>query len=53
MNAPTGGIIRCPCHGSQYDLEGKVLQGPALYPLAAYAVTYHRSARRLTVRMDA
>jgi cytochrome b6-f complex iron-sulfur subunit len=28
----------CPCHGSTYDREGTVLQGPAQRPLARYAV---------------
>ncbi|MCU0538190.1 MAG: ubiquinol-cytochrome c reductase iron-sulfur subunit [Hydrococcus sp. Prado102] len=28
----------CPCHDSQFASDGKVLQGPAEQPLAAYAV---------------
>ena len=28
----------CPCHGSTYDREGNVLQGPAQRPLARYTV---------------
>ncbi|MGH2568632.1 MAG: ubiquinol-cytochrome c reductase iron-sulfur subunit, partial [Bacteroidota bacterium] len=31
-------VIRCPCHGSVYDLEGKVLKGPTEYPLNQYSV---------------
>jgi Rieske Fe-S protein len=27
------GILICPCHGSQYDHEGKNLHGPATKPL--------------------
>jgi len=30
--------IVCPCHGSTYDRQGNVLQGPAQRPLARYAV---------------
>ena len=28
--------IECPCHGSIYDLDGKVLSGPAPAPLQTY-----------------
>lgn len=31
-----GGALRCPCHGSTFDLEGKVLRGPAVQPLRRY-----------------
>ncbi len=28
--------LRCPCHGSTYDLEGNVLRGPAQRPLTRF-----------------
>jgi cytochrome b6-f complex iron-sulfur subunit len=31
-----GERLVCPCHGSTYDREGAVLQGPAERPLARY-----------------
>jgi len=33
-----GERLVCPCHGSTYDREGKVLKGPAQRPLARYPV---------------
>jgi Rieske Fe-S protein len=29
INRMENGRLACPCHGSEYDLEGKVLKGPA------------------------
>lgn len=38
--APAGGILRCPCHGSTYDLTtGDNTGGPAPSPLPEIAVT--------------
>ena len=33
------GIIACPCHGSKFDKEGKVLDGHAPRPLPRFAMT--------------
>jgi Rieske Fe-S protein len=53
VRPPVNGVITCPCHGSQYDLQGRVRRGPAQLPLARYAVEYHRWTKRLTLRVDA
>jgi len=36
--APEGDHFSCPCHGSQFGLDGSLLQGPAREGLSSYAV---------------
>jgi Rieske Fe-S protein len=37
-----GARLVCPCHGSTYDRQGRVLQGPAPRPLARYRAEVSR-----------
>jgi cytochrome b6-f complex iron-sulfur subunit len=34
-----GGHLVCPCHGSTYERDGRVVRGPAEVPLRRYPVT--------------
>jgi Rieske Fe-S protein len=39
VNAITDGKIACPCHGSEFNLDGTVAQGPAKLPLEVKAIS--------------
>lgn len=42
-------VIRCPCHGSVYDLEGRVLNGPTEQPLQQYEVRIHGTVAEIVL----
>ena len=43
----------CPCHGSEYTLEGKVTTGPAKTNLKTWDTTYDSDKGTVTVKMGA
>lgn len=40
---PADGKFVCPCHGSEFSLDGKVLMGPAARPLDEYQTKIERN----------
>ena len=45
------GVMRCPCHGSQYNIDGSLNQGPAPRGLDKYAAKFD-GANTLTITIS-
>jgi Rieske Fe-S protein len=44
--------IACPCHNSNYDLDGKVLKGPSEKPLQVYDATLDLPKSRIIFTLE-
>jgi len=44
-----GTIVSCSCHGSRFDKNGNVLNGPADQPLRRLATVYNAQTDELTI----
>lgn len=48
-----GPRLVCPCHGSTYDVDGRVLRGPAERPLVRFASSVANGVLEIDVRRPA
>ena len=45
----TSSVFVCPCHGSQFDLNGNVKQGPATSKLGSYNTRVENNSLIITL----
>jgi len=50
INKEENGRLVCPCHGSQYNLEGDAVKGPAYKPLEKFAATISSNGEQINIK---
>jgi cytochrome b6-f complex iron-sulfur subunit len=44
-------LLVCPCHGSEFELNGSVARGPARTPLRVYTAALDAATNTITVTL--
>ncbi len=50
INKEENGRLVCPCHGSEFDLKGKAVKGPAYKPLKTFSYTKSADDRQIIIQ---
>ena len=43
--------LKCPCHGSRFDIDGRVTRDPATRSLRKYGSTFDQATQTLTIKL--
>lgn len=49
INKEQNGKLICPCHGSEYNLDGVPVKGPAYKPLEKYKASLSSNNKQVTI----